>query len=114
MIHKNITEAMGELRPNDKIVRVLSNKFAVVKAQFTSGNYDKPCIMGLHNGKIYTYVMNVNHWQDKVKQVLARPNIEKYWVDFVEDGVYKVKIKKAKNTSYKKQYRKLEKLMLNV
>ena len=54
-IDKNITDALKNQRPNDKVIKVLSNKFAIVESSYTNGSFDKPKICGLHDNIIYFY-----------------------------------------------------------
>ena len=52
----NIKDALKNQRKDDKIIKVLSNKFALVQASYTNGTFTEPQICGLHNGVIYFYV----------------------------------------------------------
>jgi hypothetical protein len=52
-VFKNIHEALLNDRPNDKIVKVLSNKFAIVQSVFTNGEFDTMSLCELNNGVIY-------------------------------------------------------------
>ena len=77
----NIIDAMKQQRPHDKIVRVLSNKFAVVKAGYTNGTTEiLTTLMFLNNGIVYTlnYLSSIKSTYEKHYKTL--PNITtKYW-----------------------------------
>lgn len=47
--------SFNEQRPNDKIVRFLSDKFLIGKAALINGGFDYEGMYGLINGKIYYF-----------------------------------------------------------
>ena len=52
---ENILNALKTQRPNDKVIKILSNKFAIVEAAYTDGTYSKKSVYGLHNKIVYCY-----------------------------------------------------------
>ncbi len=73
---KSIEEAMPILRPGDKIDKILNNKVAIVRSLFTNGKYDKPDVMYLHNGTIYTF-WELHNLDKSISYYLKLPNIER-------------------------------------
>jgi hypothetical protein len=106
-IDKNIVNALNKQRPNDKILKVLSNKFAVVKPAYINGNFDEPQVCGLHNGIIYFYgyVKTIeNFYEDIVK-----PKYNKYEYTHLNNNTIKKTFIKVNR--YKSLYVKILKLL---
>ena len=73
-IFKSIEEALPVIRPGDKLVKKLSNKYAYIKPLNTDGSFSSQMIMGLNNGMIYSYPSN---YDDIKRHLEAIPNIER-------------------------------------
>jgi len=105
----SIQDAMKQQRPHDKIVGVLSNKFAVVKAGYTNGGYETlTTLMFLDNGNVYTlnYLNNIKRAYEKHYKTL--PNITtKHW--YLTNGKTKSVIND--NRKIKHTYRKAIELL---
>jgi hypothetical protein len=85
--YKNISEALPIERPDDKIVKIIDNKFAIIKPMFTDGTYDKPSIMYLHINCIHTFG-KLSLIKDIIDDVLSWPNVEciMWCMDHKENG----------------------------
>jgi len=113
MIYKHIQQAMVELRPGDKIVKVLSNKFCIAKILCTNNTYTKEHVFGLNNKLVYGYgqleniKQSIEYWE-------KQPQIDKskWCFDHSENGKpYHYLVKVCDNRKIKQQYRKLKKLL---
>lgn len=72
---KNIEQALIINRPDDKIVKILNNKYAIVNAAFDNGTFDKDVICFLSNGTVYFYpalVSEFNQWFKYVLNIRSR------------------------------------------
>ena len=113
--YKNIEEALKVERPEDKVVKILSNKFAIVRPIFTNGTYHLETIMGLGSGTtVYSYglLMNMKTWCRHVAENI--PNIQRQAIcyNFPENGRSAVWLMKTNdNRKYKQSYRKIARLM---
>lgn len=58
MRYKDIKTALESERPNDKIVKILSNKFAIVQSMYENGKFAEISICGLEDQKIFFDHMN--------------------------------------------------------
>ena len=110
-IDKNITDALKNQRPNDKVIKILSNKFAIVKSSFTDGTFDKPKICGLHNGIVYFYGA-----LDYIKKYITNtiePMQNEYTTTAYNtvNGGIRYKTKFVKHNRFKMQYRRILKLI---
>ena len=104
---KNIEQALKELRPTDKINKVLSNKFALVECEFINGEYSKPTLLMLHDNN----VVNVHYNKNRIKNELTfnKDRILKFY--------YKDKVYRSVNTNNKKTvkfYRQVYKVLNNL
>lgn len=111
--YASISEALSVERPTDKIVKVLSNKFAIVESPFENGRYDKPKVCGIENNKIYfcgdPYVQGV--WSLKLwiqNRLETLPNIQMQATSYY-GGI--TLFRNANHHKYKQTYRKLLKLL---
>jgi len=52
---KTIQAALIVDRPNDQIIKIFNNKFAIVKSAFDNGKFSEPQICFLNNGIIYFF-----------------------------------------------------------
>lgn len=106
-IFKTIEEALPVLRPGDKLVKKLSNKFAWVQSVYENGTYGERRIMGLQNEKIYSYHSN---YRDIENYLLRVPNIsrELWCFDHSKNGKSMDWLVKTRDfRTYKRQLRKL-------
>ena len=104
---KSIEEALPHLRPGDKLVKVLSNKFAFVEPVYTDGKFAPKSLMGLHNNVIHTYHQNIEY-------VLSLPNIERrmYCYNHSENGKpINYLFKTIDYRQHKHDYRIIQKLL---
>lgn len=113
--YKNISEALQNERPYDKVIEILSNKFAVVKIACTNGTYmQEHEIMGLGgNGIVYGYGKK-STIKNKIKHALSYPNIEPINICYnhSENGKpYHWLRKNMDNRKWKQTYRRLERLI---
>ena len=107
-IFKTIEEALPVLRPGDKLVKKLSNKFAYVQSLYTDGTYSEICIMGLQNGEIITY----HNSRDTINAFLtSTPNVEKTMWCFDHSANGKPYHYLVKNFDYRKTKQHLRKLL---
>lgn len=115
MKYKTILEALESERPNDKIIKTLSNKFAIVQSVYENGTYeDCHSIAGLDNGTIYFYGKTYKGQFTQLKEwVIDRLNslhntqmqrIGYYPNDF---GTPTERFKIQDNRKYKRVHRKL-------
>lgn len=115
--YKNIVEALEVERPGDKILKQLSNNFAIVQSMYENGTYeDQASIMGLSKnipmcyGKADRKSLNkfsflISWINEKVKTM---GNTEKIGMAY---GIHPWIIKIQDNRKYKQQYFKLLKLL---
>lgn len=120
--HKNIEEALKSDRPNDKVVRIINNKFALVQSAFTNGQFDDTSLCGLDNGTIYFYGKTDNRYtainkefragwyslKRYAEQVMQMPNTEVKMIGYHNEPIYRFKTQN--NRHYKQAYRKILKL----
>ena len=104
----NIIEAMKEQRPDDKIIKVLSNKFCIAKCKCMDGSFTKEnYYFGLDNGKIYSY-------PSRPERAQLIPNIERIMWCY-EGNASGLKrrwiVKTSDHRKYKQNCRKLAKLL---
>jgi hypothetical protein len=113
--YTSIEEALAELRHEDKVVKILSNKYAVVQSAFIGGGYDTPSVCGLHKNKIYFYCKwfneakaSFNHWE-------SIPNIQRtiiaYYTNPQQKLGYVYRNKTIDNRKVKRYYRKIKQLL---
>jgi hypothetical protein len=113
--YKNIREALINERPTDKIVSILSNKYAIVQSLYTNGVYSEPSICGLDKNKIYFYgnIYRDNTWKNLkayiVNKVLTMPNHENRMTGY--NHIKEYVLKSVNNKRYKKNYRKILKFI---
>jgi hypothetical protein len=104
----NIIDAMALLRPEDKIVKVLSKKYCIAKMQYTNGTYDPiKTIFGLNNNQVTSYPFNFD-------AVAKLPNIEpQMWcVDGNQSGAnMRWKVFYISNRKLKRHCRKIQSLL---
>lgn len=74
---KNIEQALIIDRPNDKIIKVLNNKYAIVSAVFDNGKFEKPQICFLNNGTIFFYPALISEFNEYVKYILTGRRTDK-------------------------------------
>jgi len=104
-----IKDAIKQLRPNDNIVKILSNKFAIVNPAYTDGTFDVNTLIYLDNGIIYSlgYAKNIKKfYQENYKPL---PNFKKTYT-YLINGKVKTSIidyRKTKHT-YRKAIQLLE------
>ena len=83
-----IKDAIKQQRPNDAIVNILSNKFAIVNAAYTDGTFENVNILiYLDNGIVYTlgYAKNVKKfYQENYKPL---PNFKKVYTYLINGKV---------------------------
>lgn len=112
--YKNIEEALKVERPNDEVVKILSNKFAIVRPALIGGGFADEQIMGISNSTtVYSYGSVKNICQICLN-VSKLTNIEPVTIcyDFPENKRYNVYLRKINDRrKYKKEYRKLSKLV---
>jgi len=70
MIATNIQQALIIQRPDDIIVKVINNKWAIVKAAFDNGEFEKEQICFLSNGTIYFYPTLLKDFKDWFKYIM--------------------------------------------
>ena len=115
IIDKNIVEALKNQRPNDKVIKILSNKFAIVQGAYIGGGFDVPAVCGLHNGTIYFYgnLDTIKQFYTNNIEPMQNEYIGIYYDPFIQNGykTYKFKRKFIKHNRYKMQYRRILKLI---
>lgn len=109
-IYTNIEEALKHERPTDKVVKIINNKFAIVKPMYTDGSFsdENYCALGTDGKTIYFYcsVKGLKRYYESFVKDL--PNVKpSAWCD--KNGKWKVK--KSDNRKYKHTYRRLMKLI---
>lgn len=112
--YKNIEEAMKVERPGDKIVKVLSNKFAIVQSVFTDGKFDtEKTVMGIGKGtEVYTFGY-LSNMKRHCEQVERSRNIESigWWLINPQTKDMYYKIVHHNYRKYRQNYRKIAKLI---
>jgi hypothetical protein len=112
--YKNITEALAAERPGDIVVKVLSNKFAVVRSALVGGGHDtEKFVMGINGGTgVFSYgnLKNLPSW---CKQVELMRNIQPigWWLINPQTKGQYYKIVNHNYRKYKQCYRKISKLI---
>lgn len=113
--YKNITEALKIERPNDKVVEVLSNKFAIVKPAFIGGGFGDSYVMGIGKGTTVFSLCHLQNVREQIRTVSEVQNVTKSFIcyNFPENKRYGVYLLKTNdNRKYKQNYRKLEKCLV--
>jgi hypothetical protein len=112
--YKNIEEALKIERPTDKVVKILSNKFAVVKCMFTDGTFEKEQhVMFIDKGtEVFSagILTNMKRWCARVEESPRCTHIGWYLINPQTKRDY-YKIVHSKMSKYKRLYRKLSKLI---
>jgi hypothetical protein len=112
--YKNIEEAMKIERPDDIVVKVLSNKFAVVMCALVGGKHDtEKYVMGINGGTTVFSFGNIKNLPSWCKEVESRPNIEPigWWLINPQTKKEYYKIVNTDYRKYKQDYRKISKLI---
>lgn len=112
--YKNIEEALKVERPEDKVVKILSNKYAVVRSKFTDGTFEKePHVMFIDKGTdVFSAgtLSNMKRWCAVVEEY-PRCNHIGWWLINPQTKEQYYKIIHSKTSKYKRLYRKLSKLI---
>jgi len=112
--YKTIEEALKVERPSDKVIKILSNKFAVVKSMFTDGTYEKHphvmCIGSNTNVCSMGILKNMKQWCERVQQY---PNINPVGWYLINPQTKRTYYKTIYSNfrKYKHNYRRLSKLI---
>lgn len=113
--YKNIEEALRELRPEDKVLKILSNKYAVVQSRFIGGGLDTPSVCGLNESKIHFYCKWFNEAKANFAMVARMPSIERKMIAFYTNPKLQVGCEWRRitidNRKYKRHYRKIHQLL---
>ena len=112
--YKNITEALKVERPTDKIIKILSNKFAIVKCMYTDGTYEKEShVMGIGKGTTVFSHGTLSTMKAWCRRVQEYPNIKKSGWDMInpQTGRRYYHIYNENFRKYKQTYRKIAKLI---
>lgn len=112
--YKNIEEALKVERPDDKVVKILSNKFAIIKSKFTNGTYDRQTIAGINGGTTVYHISSVENVKRWIKHVLSLPNTQKtqWCLNHSANGKkYHYVFKTSDNRKWKQNMRRLNKLI---
>jgi len=111
----HINAALATLRPQDKVVKILSNKFAIVQAAFEDGKLDSPCVCGLNEDKIEFYLNVLSRNQTIFSDIEEMENVRKVNMSFYANpklGIGRVwKRVLVDNRNQKRIYRKLNRLL---
>jgi len=113
--YKNIEEALKVERPTDKVVKILSNKFAVVKIMFENGSFaPQSYIMGIGKGTTVFSYGTLENMKDWCRRVAEYPNSK--WTsicyNFPENKRYAYWLMKREDyRKYKQCYRKILELI---
>ncbi len=111
----NIEEALKELRPEDKVVKILSNKFAVVQSAYENGTFDTPSVCGLDKHTIYFYTKWYNEAKASFLRVEEMPNTKRvlwaFYTDVKRQTGCAYRYKTSDNRRYKRDFRKIHKLL---
>ncbi len=112
--YKTIEEALKIERPTDKIVKILSNKYAVVKGMFKDGTFEKePYVMFIDKGTgVFSagILTNMKRWCARVEEYPSCKHIGWYLINPQTKREY-YKTVHSKQSKYKRLYRKLSKLI---
>jgi hypothetical protein len=76
MKFKTIEDALKVKRPSDKVVKILDNKFAIVRSMFENGTYHKKQIMFLENNTVYLFC-SLDVVYDYIDEIQKWPNTSK-------------------------------------
>jgi hypothetical protein len=111
--YKNIEEALKVERPDDMIIKILSNKFAIVKSKYTDGTYSREYVMGIGKGTgVFSYG-SLEFMKTTCERVAKYPNcthIGWYLINPQTKMTY-YKVIHSKQSKYKQCYRKISKLI---
>jgi len=113
--YKTIEEALKIERPTDKVVKILSNKFAVVKIMFENGSFaPQSYIMGIGKGTTVFSYGTLENMKDWCRRVAEYPNSK--WTsicyNFPENKRYAYWLMKREDyRKYKQCYRKILELI---
>ena len=108
--YKSIEEALPILRPGDKLVKVLNNKFAFVKPVYENGKFGDERLMGLNDNTIFTYFHKAGHVRSMIKMPSIKP--EMWCMDHSDNGKpYHWLIYITDNRKLRHTYRKIAKLL---
>lgn len=112
--YKTIEEALKIERPTDKVIKILSNKFAITQPIYENGKFAPSYVMGIGKGTtVFSYGSLVN-MKDWCRSVAEKPNGK--WIsicyNFPENKRYALWLMKREDyRKYKQDYRKISKLI---
>jgi hypothetical protein len=107
----NISEALKTQRPNDRVIKILSNKFAIVQSIYDNGSFeDLHSLCGLDNGTVFFYgkaeafgkFTNLKRWIEQ--HVVPMPNTTLYPLYRYDLPTV---VKTTDNRKYKRVHRKI-------
>ena len=112
--YKNIEEALKIERPTDKVLKILSNKFAIVKMMYEDGTYTRQSyIMGIGRGtSVYSFgcLEFMKQWCRRVEEYPACSHTGWYMINPQTKREY-YKTYHVKNSKMKQTYRKILELI---
>jgi hypothetical protein len=108
--HTNISDALKVLRPEDKVIKIISNKYAIIRSAYEGGGFDEPHICGLYKNKIVSYCYMVNtSFKTMFNKVEGMPNTTPINWAYDTKPYYRTKIND--NRKYKRHFRKINSLL---
>lgn len=113
--YKTIEEALKVERPKDIVVKILSNKFAIVKAAYENGKFDEDLkIMGIDGGTtVYSFCSLVDA-KERAREIEDKPNVygKSICYDFPANKKYAIWLyKHIDRRKYKQSFRKISRLI---
>lgn len=119
--YKNISEALKAERPNDVIVKILNNKFAIVKCAYENGKIEiESSICSLDNNKIYFHGHSYKGSWENLKDWLSErieklPNTISCRIGYYDNGcgAPTERFKIQDNRKFKKDCKSLIRLLNN-
>lgn len=113
--YKTIEEALKVERPKDIVVKILSNKFAIVKAAYENGKFDEDLkIMGIDGGTtVYTFCSLIEV-KERAREIESKPNVfgQSICYDFPANKKFGLWLyKHIDRRKYKQSFRKINRLV---
>jgi len=112
--YKTIEEALKVERPTDKVIKILSNKFAITQPMFENGKFAQSYIMGIGKGTTVFSYGSLENMKDWCRAVADKPNTRRISIcyNFPENKRYALWLLKIEDyRKYKQSYRKISKLI---
>jgi hypothetical protein len=113
--YKTIEQARKVLRPSDKLVKILSNKYMIAKSSLVGGGFADETVFGLDQNIIYAYGDPVSLKRLDVEAISSiKRNVWCFYRKSHGEVLYNTeawRVKTQDNRGYKRRLRKIKSLL---